>query len=524
MIYCAFDLLVEKGADIRDLPLGDRNARLKRLLAPLGPNGTIRYTEHIRDKGGDLLRDLCRKGFEGVIAKPADAPYLSGRGHGWLKIKCAHEQEFVIGGWEESDKDRPFASILVGLHDQGGLRYAGKVGSGFSEDILADLSQRFAGLASERQPFAQKPPAAVARRSRWVRPELVAQIGFADFTRDGLVRQGRFHGLREDKPAREVRRETARPKEDAMPHAKSSASRSSGEATVAGVRLTHPDKVLIGDSNATKLVLASYLEAASRLMLPFASNRLLSLLRSSTDGKEFFFQKHPRSGSSEWIRHLEIAEKNGQKSEYLYIDDLRGLIATTQLDTVELHIWGSRIEDIEKPDRLVFDLDPGDDVPFGEVKRSAIEIRDVLAGLALQSLPLLSGGKGIHVVVPLTPAAEWSEAKDFCRVVAQRIAETAPGRYVATATKSIRHGHIFIDYLRNERGATAVAPFSPRARPGAPLAWPVDWQDLERIESAAAVRLEDAATRLAEFKAWRDYPRIQGQQRLETKSIARLRG
>ncbi|HEY1721580.1 MAG TPA: non-homologous end-joining DNA ligase [Magnetospirillaceae bacterium] len=208
LIFCAFDFLVDAGQDIRALPLLDRKARLKALLAPMGRNGAIRYTEHIRSRGQELFETLCEKGFEGIIAKPIDAPYRSGRGHGWLKIKCSHEQEFVIGGWEDSDRDRAFASILVGLNDKDGLRYAGKVGSGFSQEILQSLSRRFAKLAARRSPFSNEPPREIARRAHWLKPDLVAQIGFADFTRDGLVRQGRFHGLREDKAARDVKRET----------------------------------------------------------------------------------------------------------------------------------------------------------------------------------------------------------------------------------------------------------------------------------------------------------------------------
>ncbi|HEY1721570.1 MAG TPA: non-homologous end-joining DNA ligase [Magnetospirillaceae bacterium] len=291
--------------------------------------------------------------------------------------------------------------------------------------------------------------------------------------------------------------------------------------TVAGVHLTHPDKMIIPGSDATKLDIARYLQAAAPHMLPFTRNRPLSLLRTSSGGKNFF-QKHPQAGTPDAFRRCKIEEKNGERQDYLYIDNVAGLVAAAQMDAVELHIWGSTVNDIERPTRLVFDLDPGDDVSFTKVRQAATEIRDALDALGLASFPLLSGGKGIHVIAPMKVGPDWDVVKAATKALAVQFAEHAPNRYIATATKARRKGVIFIDYLRNERGSTAVAPFSLRARSGAPVAWPLDWDELKTVRSADAMRIDDASERLETWKSWQDYRRAARDQTLSQTALKAL--
>jgi bifunctional non-homologous end joining protein LigD len=499
--YFVFDLLAERGKSLRGQPLRKRKARLKALLKDAPREGPIYYVDDV-DDGRTMLDTLCKAGWEGVIAKRADSTYRSGRGKSWLKIKCGREQEFVIVGWSPSDKDRAFASILLGHRKGKKLVYAGRAGSGFTQDDLAALGRRFKTLARKTPPLDGDVPAAVARDARWLKPELVAQIAFAEFTRDGAVRHGRFLGLREDKAARDVTAEE--PKEAEAVAGKKSSSEA---ATVAGVRLTHPDKVLYPEQGITKRDLATYLDAAAARMLPYCADRLISLVRCPQgSGKSCFFQRHAGAGLPDALKRMDIPKKDGNGSEeYLYVTGTAGLVAAAQMGVLELHIWGSRIDDVERPERIVFDLDPDPSVGFDTVKAAADGMRQVLDALGLASFPLLTGGKGVHVVVPIQRRHEWPTVKAFARAFAERFAENEPERYVATASKAKRKGRIFIDYLRNDRSATAIAPYSPRARQGAPVAWPVTWDALKTVEASNAVSIEDARKRLGESDPWKDY-------------------
>lgn len=515
----AFDLLVENRHDIRKQPLSVRTARLAALLdkddgwlflsAPFEP-----------DAPADLLGEICRRGLEGLIAKRADAPYRSGRHSSWLKIKCGHQQEFVVIGWSPSKK-RPFSSLLLAVSENGALRYAGRVGSGFSDRTLENLSRTMVQLEKKTPPIAL--PAAIARHARFVGPQIVVEIRFAGWTRDNLIRQGHLLGIREDKPATAVTREIPAtpplrfprsfesPEPRATPPDRTPAPArptNSERDTIAGIALSHPDKPLYRDPDITKADLAFYLDAVGDIMAPYAAGRFCSLLRCPRgQGKPGFFQRHPHAGLERYWKSRPLASKSDREA-YLYFDDRRALIEAAQMDTLEFHIWGSRADDPERPDRIVFDLDPAPDVDFAAVRTGAREIRDVLAALGLDSLPLISGGKGIHVVAPIA-RSDWPTVKQFASRVAARLAQASPDRYVATMTKAKRKGRIFIDFFRNDLTASAIAPFSPRNRPGAPVAWPAGWATLDSFDAADSVSIFEAQKRLAgSGDPWRDYRTI----------------
>ncbi|MEX2615226.1 MAG: DNA ligase D [Alphaproteobacteria bacterium] len=500
--YFIFDLLADGGSSLVRQPLTQRKARLKELLSDLPRKGPLYYVDDVSD-GATLLDTLCDRGWEGIIAKHMNAPYRPGRGRKWLKVKCSKDQEFVVVGWSPSSKGRPFASILLGQYHGDRLVYAGRVGTGFSESELGRLATRFRALSRKTSPLDTPPPGAIAKSARWIRPELVAQIAFAEFTRDGLVRHGRYLGLREDKKPMEVTAERPiRPVDqdevDRMPDAE--------DKTVAGIRLTHPDRVLFPRQGITKHGLAEYFDAVGERMLPYCGNRLVSLVRCPQGRqKSCFFQRHAGSGLPSDLKSMEIPAKSGGTESYLYLTRKAGLVAAAQMGVLEIHVWGSRIDDIERPERIVFDLDPGPGIDFSEVKDAATDMRDALDALGLKCFPLLTGGKGIHVVVPLMRRHEWPVVKAFAKALAERFSDHDPERFTATMSKARRTGRIFIDYLRNSRSATAIAPYSPRAREGGPVAWPVSWDVLGDFSAANIVTIDKGRERLAGRDPWEGY-------------------
>jgi len=512
LAFFAFDLLVDRGEDIRKLSNLERKERLARALGKAGRTGPIYYTDHLVMSGDAMLDELCSRRFEGVIAKKASAPYRSGRVKSWLKVKCDREQEFVVIGISPSERNRPFSSLLLGFHDSAGkLRYAGRVGSGFARRDLAEIDRRLKPLRRKSSPLDDK-PAGIPKAVRWVEPKLVVQVAFAEFTHDGAVRHARFLGIREDKAASRVTKEDPRPLKEVTEMAAPKTKRSSrgaknGTAVVAGVKLSNPDKILFPEQGITKLELAEYLEAAAPHMLPHLKRRLVSFVRCPEGRtKECFFQRHAGPGLMEAVKRMVIPGNNTGTEEYLYIEDVKGLVATAQIGVLELHIWGIHVDMVEKPDRIVFDLDPAEGLAFSAVTSAALHVRDLLDALGLVSFPLLTGGKGVHVVAPIARRHEWPVVKKFTAALAQRMAESDPDRFIANMSKARRKGRIFVDYLRNERGSTAICPFSPRARPGAPVAWPVSWDNLEGFDSAAAVSLQAAPGRFQEAaKAWKGY-------------------
>ncbi|MDB5696557.1 MAG: ATP-dependent ligase [Sphingomonas bacterium] len=477
MTLFAFDLLQLDGADLTGLTTVERKERLRPLI-PAGED-RILFAEHVLGPGEPLLAKMCAEGLEGVISKRADAPYRGGRAKSWLKAKCTLRQEFVIVGWTPSDKGRGFRALLLGVNGPDGLTYAGKVGTGFDARLMDDLSARLAKLA-QKEPTVAAPRAAV-RGAHWVKPQLVAEIAYAEVTPDGALRHSSFLGLRGDKPAAEVVAETPEP---------------APAAPVSTVKVSSRDRVIFPESDVTKGELADYYQMIAPAMLPWAGHRPVSLVRCPQGrGKKCFFQKHDAGTFGDHVHHVAVSEKGGDE-DYLYVDSADGLVACVQMGTIEFHGWGSRVDALEKPDRLVFDLDPDEGLGFDETKRAAEYLRDQLAELGLASFPLLSGGKGVHVVVPLRPQAEWPAVRDFAERFARALAQAEPDRFVAVMTKAKRVGRIFIDYLRNGRGATAIMPYSARAREGAPVAAPVSWTELRALDTAARYGVRDGAALL----------------------------
>ncbi|WP_099864666.1 DNA ligase D [Pararhizobium haloflavum] len=506
MRYYAFDLLSLDGKDLKSKPLRERKEMLRDLLERSKSSPALQYSEHVRGKGPEVFRSLCAAGQEGIIAKRADGAYRSGRGRDWLKIKCTRRQEFVIGGYASSDKrGRAFASLLLGTMEDGELIYRGRVGTGFSEDTLADLGARLKKRARKSMPFISVPKE-FQRGARWVTPDLVAEIDFAEFTDDGHVRHGSFLGLREDKPAKAVTLETKAKEGNRTVAADEPSSAKKGDAAeVIGVRISSPDRIVFPNQGVTKIALAQYYAVAAERMLPFVAKHPVSLVRCPQGrAKQCFFQKHASDGFPEAIKRVPIKENSGETEEYMVVDDAAGLVAAIQMGTMEFHIWGATTDDLEKPVRMVFDLDPDEQLTFEDVKSAAVLIRDRLADLGLKSLPMVTGGKGVHVVVPLQRRAAWPEVKAFAKAFASACAGAEPGRFVATMSKAKRKGKIFIDWLRNERGATAIAPYSTRSRTGAPVSVPVSWDELSDLASADAFQIADMPERLEAEDPWSD--------------------
>ncbi|HEY0312156.1 MAG TPA: DNA ligase D [Allosphingosinicella sp.] len=478
-----FDALEIDGEDVAALPNIERKARLASLLGP-GKPPILLYADHIVGRGEELLRAMCDAGQEGIISKRADAPYRGRRTKCWLKVKCIQRQEFVIVGWTPSDKKgRGFRSLLLGVNEEGGLRYVGKVGTGFSMDVMHDLLARMEKLEVDKAPAAVPRPD--ARGAHWVKPQLVCEVAFTEFTAEGVVRHPSFLGLRADKKAKEVVRELPQRLERAVP--------STAAPADDDVKISNPERVLWPETGVTKAELVAYYRAVGPLMVECAANRPLSLVRCPQGrAKKCFFQKHNTGSFGPHVHQIEIEEKKGDFEDYVYVEDAAGLIACVQMGTLEFHGWGSPTADIEKPDRLIFDIDPDEGLGFDVVKRAAKDLHKYLADMGLQSFPLLTGGKGIHVVVPLTPVAEWPKVKDFAQRFAVALATAEPERFTANLAKAARKGRIFMDYLRNQRGATAIMPYSARAREGAPVSAPISWDELDETQSGARFTVRDA--------------------------------
>jgi bifunctional non-homologous end joining protein LigD len=473
--YYAFDLLELDGEDLTALPLRERKAKLARIIPKKGTR--LRFSDHIEGSGEKLLASFCSAGLEGVISKKADGKYVGSRSGSWLKTKCIKRQEFVIVGWTPSDKGRTFRSLMLGVHEKGELRYAGKVGTGFDtaelfrlRDLMKPLEQKTATVAA---------PRSETRGAHWIKPQLVAEIAFTEMTRDGTLRHPSYLGLREDKKPEAVVLETATPIEDAQ--------------HPSAVRISNRDRVIYPESNITKGQLADYYAAVADIMLPWAGSRPISLVRCPQGrAKKCFFQKHDAGAFGDAVKQVEIAEKDGGREPYLFIDTPEGLLTCVQMGTIEFHGWGARIEDVEKADRLVFDLDPDEGLDFEAVRSAAFHFRDILKSIGLETFPMLTGGKGVHVIAPLTPRAEWPAVKDFAHRLAQAVAQSDPDNFTAALPKAQRKGRIFVDYLRNQRGATAVMPYSARARERAPVAVPISWKEMETIDAPSHFHICDA--------------------------------
>jgi len=478
ILYYAFDLLELDGEDLTALPL---LARKEKLAALIG-SGTerIRYSDHIIGRGEELFDTFCSAGLEGVISKRADARYVGSRAGSWVKTKCIRRQEFVIVGWTPSDKQRGFRSLLVGVNEDGKLRYAGKVGTGYSADEIDRLMTMMAPL--ETKAATVDAPRAAVRGAHWIKPELVCEVAFMEFTGDGVLRHPSYLGLRLDKKPEAVVVETEAPVAEVEKPAASM------------VKISNRERVIFPEGKLTKGQLSDYYQTVSGIMLPWAGSRPISLVRCPQGrAKKCFFQKHDAGSFGNHVHQVPIAEKDGHEESYLFVDTAEGLLTCVQMGTIEFHGWGARIEDVEKADRLVFDLDPDEGLDFKDVVTAAFHLRDLLAEMGLATFPMVTGGKGVHVIAPLTPQAEWPAVKDFAHRFAMALAQSDPSRFTAALAKAKRTGKIFIDYLRNQRGATAVMPYSARARENAPVAVPVTWEELRSLDTASNWHIGDGA-------------------------------
>jgi bifunctional non-homologous end joining protein LigD len=491
LAFFAFDLLVEGGKDIRKLPNIERKERLAALLEGVSPS--ILYGDHVIGRGEELFKEVCRQGGEGIISKRASAPYKGVRTRDWLKIKCIQRQEFVIVGWSESDKRVGFRSLLLALRDKRKLTYAGKVGTGFNTKMIHDLRDRMDPLETDKAPV--EVPRADRKGAHWIEPKLVAEIAFSEFTDDGILRHPSFIALREDKPASEVVREVPQKLKAAEKKPGRKAKTKGGGATAEdfGIEISSPERVIFPELGLTKKNLADYYATIEPLIMVDAANRPMTLIRCPGGRTgECFFQKHDKGTFGPHVKQIPIEESDGDTEDYLYFDDVRGLLACVQMGTIEFHGWGSKIDKVECPDRLVFDLDPDVGLDFAKVKQAAVRLKALLEDLGLKSFPLLSGGKGIHVVVPLDASKDWPTVKSFADRFSRAISEAEPEMFTANIRKVQRKGRIFLDWLRNQRGATAVMPFSARAREGAPVAAPVAWDELDRYDSGHHFSIRDA--------------------------------
>ena len=533
-IYYVFDLLHLDGRDLTDLPLVERKAELARLVGK-AQRGPIRYSEHFENSGSVILRHACQMSLEGIVSKRKDAPYRSGRSEAFLKIKCENAQEFVVGGHSPSTVlPRAIGALVVGYYDRGRLIYAGRIGTGYSQAVARDLWKRLHPLEIDAPPFDQIPGAEARRRDvRWVEPKTVIEAHFRGWTADGLVRQAAFKGVREDKPPREVVRELpaatdAEPSASAKsapkiaaeaaramtksskktrPNATTSSRGKAKSGTEGEVRFTHPDRVYWADVGVTKQDLADYYRSVWDFMAPQVVDRPLALVRcpDGTAG-QCFFQKHASAGLTERNLRTVVDRKRRQ---IIAIEDLDGLLSLVQAGVLEVHVRGSLIDRLDVCDRIVFDIDPGDEVAWADVVAAAREVRQRLAAIGLQSFVKLTGGKGLHVVLPID-GADWDTAKNFAQAIALAMTADHPQRYVAKMTKSLRTGKIFVDYLRNSLEQTSVAAYSTRARAGAPVSAPVAWEELGRTKGGNQYTVLNLGKRLGGLKhdPWKDIGRV----------------
>ena len=520
ILYYLFDLPYCAGQDLRDVPLVERRAVLQRIVQRK-PHANVRFSEVFDVPAQEMLDSACRLGLEGVIAKRRDSAYVGRRSTDWIKLKCKLRQEFVIGGWTDPQGARTgIGSLLLGVHgDDGKLRYAGNVGTGFSEKTLRDLRRQLDALAAERKPFDAG--AGLPRAAHWVKPQLVCEVSFGEWTRDGKIRHSVFHGLRSDKPATAVGEEpvlhappadqpAAQPRKPTKKEAASKAPAAPpAAATVAlapTLRVSNPERVVDPLSGITKIALVRYYALVAPLMMVHLEDRPIAMLRAP-DGIEgqLFFQKHLDRYQMAGIVPLAPEIFPGHPP-MVKIASPEGLLSAAQMNVVEIHTWNGVVRTMDRPDRMTFDIDPGEGVTWAQIQEAAQLVRALLDELGLPCFLKTSGGKGLHVVVPLKPKLDWDTVKDFSQAVVQHLSRMLPDRFVAKSGPKNRVGRIFIDYLRNGYGATTACAWSARARPGLGISVPVDWDELQELKSGAHWTVATVHTRLDRGNdPWSDY-------------------
>lgn len=466
--YYLFDLLYLDGKDLRDLPLLERKMILAELLEGTSP--LLHLSEHVEGAGEDFYQVVCEEELEGIVSKLADAPYTSGRNDFWVKTKCSLRQEFVIGGWTDPKGGRAgIGALLLGTYERKKFRYVGRVGTGFNTSTLKEIKKELTELEENESPFDIKSPR--GNDIHWVRPEKLCEVSFSNWTDEGILRTPVFQGLREDKKPREVIREEAK-------------------------EISSPGKVLFKKENLTKKDVLNYYREISKVMLPYMEGRPLSLVRCPNGPEdECFYQMHISGKVPDAFHTFPIKEKDGQ-GIYLAIDSKRGLEELVQINAFEIHAWNCHWNNYMRPDQIVMDLDPGGGVSWEEVVEGAFELKDMLEDLGLQSFVKLTGGKGLHLHIPIAPLYDWDHVKSFSEALALELVSRNPKKYVANMSKKLRGKKIFVDYLRNGYGSTAVVPYSLRARPMSSVALPVEWSELKKIKGPQEFTMEKALKKI----------------------------
>jgi bifunctional non-homologous end joining protein LigD len=512
--YVAFDLLHLDGEDVRAQPLTERRAMLDALIRRARGKGKPQMSAELPGSSDVLLAAACRLGLEGLISKRRDAPYVSGRSRSWLKIKCGMRQEFVVVGYTPPKGSRvAIGALLLGvLEPRGRIRYAGRVGTGMPDALLRSLGRRLSPLRRDSSPLAPLPhglPAGV----QWVEPIVVVEVAFAEWTTESRLRHPSLIAVRDDKPARQVKRERVKATsavENAMPE-------------VSGVVISNPGRVVYPGVGLTKLDAARFIERVAPRMLPHVAGRPLTFLRCPEGiADECFFQKHWTGQVPDTLDTIPIRQGGGEVRRYVVVHDVPGLVTLVQWGILEIHLWGARSDDVERPDRVTFDLDPGDGVEWKDMRSAARAVRTLLQSAGLESWLKTSGGKGLHVVVPLARRSTWDETSEFARAVAERLADEAPSRFVSVASKAKRPGKVFVDWLRNTRGSTSVAPWSMRARPGAGVSVPIPWGALGRVKAGDQYTVQTLSRGKLPADAWSDIDQVR--QQLSKRVLAQIRG
>lgn len=509
LVFFLFDGLFAGGRDLRQLPLTERKAALEALLKKT-KSKRLRYVPHFAENGAAMLKAACKAGMEGIISKKADAPYVSGRADYWTKSKCRGGQEVVIGGWRGDQNT--MRSLMVGTHKEGKFVYMGRVGTGYTASVAADLLRKLKPLRRSTPAFVNPPR---ERDLNWVEPKLVAEIEYENVTSDGIFRQAAFKGLRADKPAASVvpevpvdapvKEKNAMANKVAKAAAKGGKGATAADDVVLGVKISHPDKELWPKSGSgpavTKRDLAHYMAAAAQRMLPHVADRPISIVRTPDGIKgETFYQRHALKGTQAPVLAIRVPGA-GEEEPFLGIDTAAALVALAQQGVTEIHPWGSKPGKPNEPERVIFDLDPAPDVPFDRVIEGAQDLRKRLTSLGFTPFVKTTGGKGLHVVIAIK-GADWQEAKAFAKAIAVQLADDQPDRYTTTVAKKARTGKIFVDYLRNDRTSTGVAPWSPRARDGAPIAVPITWAQVRKGLDPSRWTIHTAGPLLRKTDPW----------------------
>lgn len=510
--YIVFDLLALDGVDLRGQHLTQRKEKLEAIMQDCPKN--LYYSRHLMGNGKESFTTACEMGMEGIVGKKADSVYSGTRNGDWIKLKCDKRQELVIGGYTLSQKKtKGISSLLLGAYKGDEFIYVGRAGTGLSVADVRELQEKFRNLIRPESPFKLSPKSRANETITWLEPVLVAEIKFAEWTQDDLLRQASYKGLRLDKDPKDVLREKAideilpEPVEKELENAMESQGKN---IIIGGVKITSPDKVMFDDPVITKEDVIRYYAQVSERMLAFVGHRILSIVRCPKGiSNACFYKKHPSSGS-QGVVTMPITNSNGETEDYFYIENTSGLISEAQMGTLEFHTWGSRVDNIEKPDIMVFDLDPDEGMVLDTVRQGVLDMKSILAELSLNSYLKTSGGKGYHVVVPLKPSVSWDVFHDFAKRVAEVMEQKWPDRYTSNVRKAKRTDKIFIDWIRNGRGATSVAPYSLRARKGARVSMPITWDELDTV-APDGIDMADALKRLSGPDPWKNFFEIHQQ-------------